>query len=160
MTDTLRAKAVRLFKRGEYDSAFALLNRRIAKTDSDSEKSVLLTFHGNFFRQLKRYKEAAKSLSEAVAIRPKNWIALALLGRTSMESKNFDRAITRLRNASKLAPIDTHASLFTLIAISHLYSGRPSAAKDFAERALDIDPEWEEAQAIRDACLSELDSFG
>ena len=97
---------------------------------------------------------ASADFGKARELDPRSAEAVAGLGETAFEQGNYDEAIGRLRQASKLAP--RKLSYQVLLAQSLYKAGRHADAVDTCKRILKQNPNQSEAKQILELAQQKL----
>lgn len=108
---------------------------------------------GDFLREMKQFAESEFAIRKALEIKPSADYAWAELGLLFKERELYEEAATFYERSVKLRP--DHC-VYTLLANVQL-AFDPHAALANAERALKLEPGWEEAIAIREAAKRQLE---
>ncbi len=130
------------------DEALRILERAIAMATCDKVKSVYLATKGGFLNRNQQHTQAVDACTEAVALEPNNFHAFIELGIALMRLHRYKAAAEALQSAAALR---CDYSVLTVLAKVQLLSSNPSAARASAEKALELNPSWDEAQAMLDA---------
>ncbi len=140
----LCVEAVELSSDGMHAEALDLLERALEIKPSDPKA---LVYRGSVFHALGRYHEAEQSLRDALEIDRSITHAWNELGMVMESIGLFERAASCFEQSAKISP---NTSVLTMLASMQL-AFDPQKSVHNAERALSIDPTWDEAQAVRDA---------
>jgi tetratricopeptide (TPR) repeat protein len=145
----LATDAAELSAKGNHSEALALLERALEFNRMDK---AVLVYHGRELAALGRYDEAEHSLRSALSVDETfshAWNEFGML----MELKGeFEKAAFCYEQSAKIAP---SVEILTVLANVQLVFD-PQKAADNAERALAIDPEWTEAQVIRNSARMQI----
>jgi len=93
-------------------------------------------------------KAAETELRQAVALEPKDAVALALLGIVLSQAQKLDEANTYLERALQLDPTDTNARYN--LALNQFRMGKQEAARANVDRVLEEQPDHKQAAALID----------
>lgn len=145
----LATRASALSDQGKHADALELLAQAIELRPEDP---LVLTYQGRILGALGRYDEAEQVLRQAIGIDPKLPFAWNELGMLMESREEFDKAAFCYRQSADLSPC---VEIWTMLA-NMLLAFDPQESLEIAERALSIDPDWDEAQDIRDAALREI----
>jgi len=103
---------------------------------------------------LGRDLEAKGPLELVVKAEPDNWVALSLLGTIYLLEEEFAKAAAVFEKASKIPGADADSSLFYNLGYSKLMQNKPDDALKAFERAIEINPESDQAIAAYNALKS------
>lgn len=138
----LLEQALKLFGGGDSDSALDKLDEAIAL--ARPKGSVIWATKSRMLYSIGRLDEAVEAAKSAVRIDPKVPFAWAVLGSIYMDREQFREAALALGKATE---IDEDFGLYTLLAAAESQFD-PEAAVKHAKRALALNPDWQEAEAI------------
>ena len=108
---------------------------------------------GHFLRQWLKFGRAEDAIRKAIAINPRACYAWSELGLLFKDRRLFKEAADCLSQSVQLRP---DFATYTVLADVEL-SFDPSAALRDAEKALELNPSWEEAERIRDIALRRIE---
>jgi tetratricopeptide (TPR) repeat protein len=115
---------------------------------------------GMFLRQWLRFDESEHEIREAIKLAPSASYAWSELGLLYIDrgfhehSRFFEQAAEYLRKSSQLRP---NYSVLTVLARVELMFDPETALLD-AQRALALNPNWDEAMQVREAARAAIDS--
>ena len=151
-------RALKLHKRacvaeeaGLLDTALVLIDQAI---DLCPKATVFQTTKALFLFDAGRHKEAEIIARQSVQINNKNYFGWELLAEISMERGEFGEAIKYLKNFVNLR--DEYWA-HTILAALEADFDRVSAI-EHAERALELNPDWDEAKQILHRLRKSMDS--
>lgn len=116
--------------------------------------SVYWTAKGHFLYESRRYREARAATGRSVELYSKRRETWSLLGRIENRLNNYEKAAHCFRKAIE---IDKNIADYTLLAASELQFD-PARAITSARKALDLNPDWEEAQRALSAAKRLVDA--
>ena len=145
----LATAAGELSDRGEPARALVLLEQALALKPGDP---VLLTYQGRVLRALGRGGEAERVLRGAIDVDEGLVHAWNELGMLMEEREEFEEAASCFEQSAKRAP---NRDVLTMLANMQL-AFDPRSSVENAERALALDPEWEEARRVLASAKREL----
>ncbi|HPF39204.1 MAG TPA: tetratricopeptide repeat protein [Phycisphaerae bacterium] len=137
--DDLTGKARDAYKAGLTADARAILRRLVELDPLDSSHWVLL---GHSQMDLGDHESAADSFVRALELNPGSASALSGLGRCHLELKRLDQALVCFERAADLKP--TPAKL-VLLGVAQNRNGDTPAAIESLQKALELDPDFDEA---------------
>jgi tetratricopeptide (TPR) repeat protein len=132
------------YRDGSFVVALSHLDAAVRLASNSATRSVYLTTQGGFLNRLGLPDRAIIVCEEAVSLVPGNYYAWSQLGLAFLRLKRYEDAARCLSKLIELHP--DHAG-YTLLAGAQLHFN-PQAALQSAEKALEIDPSWEEALGI------------
>ncbi|MEM8884223.1 MAG: tetratricopeptide repeat protein [Planctomycetota bacterium] len=145
----LTVRADDLYDEGRHDEALDLIEQALRLRP----RSVALeTRRGRELHALGRYAEAEQVVRAALRINDRFVHAWNQLGMQYMDQGYFEKAAFCFQQSADIAP---NESVLTGLANCQLVFD-PAAALENAERALAIDPTWEEAERVRDSARRRL----
>jgi tetratricopeptide (TPR) repeat protein len=115
------------------DQAEAIVKQAIATIPS----GALYTTLGKVYISQKRLPDAEAALLKAIQVDPKNTSAMSILAALYAEQKAMDKALGQLDAATKAAP--QSPGLWTMYGMLSEQSGNPARARDYYEKALELD---------------------
>jgi tetratricopeptide (TPR) repeat protein len=142
-----------LADQNDTDGAICLVDEAICLRPTWPECRVI---KGRFLLDAKRFCEAEASLREAIHIDEMDFYAWLELGFVFYDQELFEKAAFCFRKSAQINP---HYSVYTMLANAEL-AFDTEAAKADAQRALDLNPDWDEARRIRDTAIRELETSG
>lgn len=145
--DKLYQAAWQAHTNGRHEESMSLLEQAISIATCAKVKSTYLTVKGGFCFQHNDYEEAVAACNEAILLVPNNYYALTQMGLAQMKLCAFASAASYFERAAKIRP--SH-NVLTMLAKSQLPTD-PSAAKESAIRALELEPSWSEAKLVLEA---------
>jgi tetratricopeptide (TPR) repeat protein len=149
----LATEAADLSSKGNHSEALALLERALEFNRMDK---MVLVYHGRVLTALRRYDEAEHSLRAALGVDGTFSHAWNQLGMLNEDQGKFEKAAFCYEQSVKSAPT---VEILTMLAnVQSAFD--PQKAADNADRALSIDPNWDEAQAVRDNARAQLKRLG
>lgn len=151
--------AIQKMKSESYTDAIELIDDAIKEYPSYEiawpSKALLMANKGKCLRHLRQYDEAEKILRSAIDMDQENPHIWSCLGLVYARVNKFERAAECLRNSIKL---EESAPALTLLAAAEYEFDVESSIRS-AKRALEIDPDWDEAKIVlrKAETLSKLD---
>jgi len=145
VTERIYQEAWRSWQDGHHADAIRLLDNAIASSDDYRIKSICLYIKGHFAYTLGDYALAATASREAVDLMPRNVGAYRVLGMSQLRLGRYSAAA----EAFEVVVItDPDCSALTLLAKARIELGDAAGARQAAERALALEPEWKEAREL------------
>jgi arylsulfatase A-like enzyme/tetratricopeptide (TPR) repeat protein len=152
---TLQILAGAFQNAGRLEDALGLLER--VRKLSSKDPSVLLGI-SELHIQLGRLDDAEAEIKEVLAAQPDHSGAYLQLARISLGRRNDAQALELLRKALELDRGVRKASIFNALADFHLVRGQLAEAKDFFQKAIEVDAFNGDAHGgLAEALLSESD---
>ena len=102
---------------------------------------------GNFLRKWSKFQRSEDAIRKAIEINPAASYAWTELGLLFKDCELFEKAANCLRKSVQLRP---ESSAYTVLANVELTFDADAALSD-AEKALELNPGWDEALQVRDA---------
>ncbi len=102
------------------------------------------TTKAQFLLDLKRYSESEQAVSNALELDPGNATALFAQGLIELKSRRFRESAEAFLIAAEISP--THQT-YTMLGGVQLELD-PHEALRSAEKALELEPDWDEAQTV------------
>ena len=107
---------------------------------------------GQFLRNAGRYQESKLSTQRAIELNPKNYHAWSSLGWLHIYHRNFEEAATCLQRSVELKE---DFGTYTMLAAAEIEFDVETAIKH-AKKALELNPDWDEAKKILRSAESKL----
>lgn len=140
----LATEASKLSSKGNHSDALNLLERALELKPKDP---LVLVYRGRVLHALARYGEAEKSFRDALNIDGNLCYAWNELGLLFEDRGFFEKAADCLTRSVQLRP---DFNSYTVLAKVELMFDVDAALSD-AEKALELNPGWDEAIQVRDA---------
>ena len=140
----LATKASVLSSRGNHADALCLLEQSL---EIDPKDPLLLVYRGRVLHALARCAEAERSFRDALEIDRSISFAWNELGLLLRDCSRFEEAAECLRESAKLRP---DFNTYTVLAGVEMSFDLRAALVD-AEKALELNPNWDEAIQVRNA---------
>ncbi len=131
----------------ELESALEHLQIAVKLASSSSARSVYITLQGGVLRRLGRFDDAKLVLKEAVSEVATNAYAWRELGLCNVKLEQYKDAANCFQRAIALSP---DYSTYTMLANAEL-AFDPKSALFHAEKALELEPGWDDAIKVLDA---------
>jgi len=128
----------------DFEKAIEELDKAIQLSPS---ATVCWTAKGEFYYELGKFKESKKAFKTATELAPERSLTWAGLGMAKMKLKEYKSAAQNLRKAVNLQP---DFNLYTILANVEL-TFDPELALADAEKALELEPNWDEALKVHKA---------
>lgn len=141
--------AGQLEARGDLEGALAQVSRAV---ELEPESPVCWAAKGQVLFRMGRLDAAEHACRKAIELDDRAYYAWTELGFVFEEQELFEDAAFCFGKSAKLQPT---ASLFTLMANVEL-TFDVRAALRHAQRAITLDPDWQEAWMVRDAALEAM----
>jgi Flp pilus assembly protein TadD len=151
-TRELVRKSDRLFDRGKYQPALALLEQALARRPNDPE---LHQSKGEVLAQMGRDAEAVQCYDRAIRLNPNDWWYHSWKGESLLTLRQPAKALAAYRRANILDP--GNPVLLKRIALCNVLLGKKQAACRPLARLCNLDPRWRQNIA-RDPRLKALRS--
>lgn len=105
-------------------------------------------------------EKAMRAAERAVEISPSFALGHLVLGMARLFAGRAIEAVTPLEYGLRLSPYDPQNFVwYNILALSHLFAGQPSKARDVAEKALQVRPAWRTTLETLVACHAALNEW-
>jgi tetratricopeptide (TPR) repeat protein len=105
-------------------------------------------------------EQAMRAAEMAVKISPSFALGHLVLGMARLFAGSAAEAITPLEYGLRLSPYDPQNFVwYNILALSHLFTGQPSRARDIAGKALQVRPAWRTTLETLVACHAALNEW-
>ncbi len=138
--------AWKAFKSGDSTGALSYLDTAVSLASDAATKSAYLATKGGFLNRLGLPERAIVLCEEAVTLVPKNYHAWSQMGLAFLRLERYEDAARCFSEVVRLQP---NHGLYTLLARAQVEFD-PMAALKSAEKALELQPSWDEAVRVRE----------
>lgn len=138
-TEELTDKAEQLEESGKLNEALEYWHAAVQREPDDA---VILCQFGNLARTLERWSEAERALKSAVNLAPELPNPCTLLGFLYFDQDMLEKAMSYFQKSLEIEPT---AGVFTSLGVVQLELGLTDDARASLEKAIRIDPNYEEA---------------
>ena len=140
----LHQAALQAHRNNQQEEAILLMEQAIRMTTLRRAKSLYLTTIGSYFHENGEYEKAAVACAEAVSLTPNNFHVFTQLGHAQLSMREYAAATKSFKKAVGIRA-DEH--LFAILAWLRLPID-PSEAKEYARKALELEPSCDESRAL------------
>lgn len=141
----MKTDAIRMARKctedGNLEGALSIMEKAIV---ADPSNPVLIIYKGQLLLDLSREEDAEKEFKRALKLDPKNPYAWGHLGLLMQSREEFERAAFCFQRVVEEIP--DHNTLTILANVQLAFD--PESALLNAEKALQCNPEWEEAKEV------------
>ncbi len=148
----LATKAGELSSHGKHKDALCLLDQAI---EIEPEDHIILVYRGRVLASLERYDEAEHSFRRSLEIRDDLVYAWNELGFLLKDRERYEEAAECLRTSVSL---EADYNTYTMLASVEMMFDKVAALSN-AQKALKINPDWDEAIEIRDEAIAAIASI-
>ncbi len=139
--------AFEAYDSGSLEQALDLVEQAI---EGNPKHWYLWTTKATYLRKLGRMEEAKTAFKTSLSFNNKQALTWSMLGSLNYDEENFEASVHCCRTALQ---IEEDYSTLTILAGAEIQTGEIENALKNANRALELNPDWDEAESIRNHAL-------